>query len=288
MRMLVLFVLITSCASVDYGKVRQDFNSLKKEKITIFPGHLRLLKIAGNPLYEDPVLKCGDQKIELYEQGELLKGYLAESYFSGRKPYSCLFEAKIDGDLFSRALFTVRVKRYKFKTGRLYVDKKKLILSKPDLERVLKEKAELKEVYKGALKGEIFFSEPFVAPLKSKITSPYGSLRVYNNFKKSPHLGTDFRAAVGVPIPVANDGRVVYTKDLFFSGKTVIVDHGLSVFTTYGHLSKIGVSEGDFVKKGDIVGLAGKTGRVSGPHLHWGVKIHGHWVSGFSLVEEGI
>ena len=130
------------------------------------------------------------------------------------------------------------------------------------------------------------FNEPFEVPLDSYITSHYGNRRLFNNKKRSQHLGNDFRAAVGVPIPVANKGKVVFTGNLFYSGNVVIVDHGLNIFTAYGHLSKINVQEGMIVNKGTIVGLAGKTGRVSGPHLHWGVKINGSWIDGFSLVEE--
>ena len=109
---------------------------------------------------------------------------------------------------------------------------------------------------------------------------------MFNNKKRSQHLGNDFRAAIGVPIPVSNRGRVVYVGNLFFSGNVVVVDHGLDIFTLYGHLSKIKTTKGSIVYIGDIIGLAGMSGRVSGPHLHWGVKINGNSVDGFSLSRE--
>jgi murein DD-endopeptidase MepM/ murein hydrolase activator NlpD len=102
----------------------------------------------------------------------------------------------------------------------------------------------------------------------------------------STHLGNDFRAPEGTPIPTSNTGKVVYVGDLFYSGKTVIVDHGMQLFSMYAHLSKISVAVGATVNRGDIVGLSGATGRASGPHLHWGIKINGEWIDGFSLVEE--
>lgn len=89
-----------------------------------------------------------------------------------------------------------------------------------------------------------------------------------------------------MPIPVTNRGKVVFAGNLFYTGNVVIIDHGLNIFSLYGHLSKIKAQVGDIVNQGDIVGLAGMTGRVSGPHLHWGIKINGHNVDGFSLVTE--
>jgi murein DD-endopeptidase MepM/ murein hydrolase activator NlpD len=91
---------------------------------------------------------------------------------------------------------------------------------------------------------------------------------------------------VGVPIPVSNRGKVSLAKDLFYTGFTVIVDHGLDIFSVYAHLSEVSVSENQIVEQGAIIGKSGNTGRTSGPHLHWGIKIHGHWVDGFSLIKE--
>ena len=90
----------------------------------------------------------------------------------------------------------------------------------------------------------------------------------------------------GTKIPAVNNGKVVFTGDLFYSGHTVIVDHGLGIFTLYGHLSDMAVKVGDGVQKGDIVGLSGNTGRSTAPHLHWGVIIHGDDIDGLTLVEQ--
>lgn len=97
------------------------------------------------------------------------------------------------------------------------------------------------------------------------------------------HLGTDFRAPMGTPVLASNKGKVVLAEDLFFSGNTILIDHGLSLFTMYAHLSKIDCKVGDVVEKGALIGHSGNTGRVSGPHLHWGVKVNGSWVDGFTL-----
>ena len=91
------------------------------------------------------------------------------------------------------------------------------------------------------------------------------------------------RASTGTPIHAANRGRVVLAKELFFSGNAVYIDHGYGLYTTYLHLSKIDVAAGDFVERGQQLGLAGATGRVTGPHLHWGVRLLDARVDPFSL-----
>jgi murein DD-endopeptidase MepM/ murein hydrolase activator NlpD len=92
------------------------------------------------------------------------------------------------------------------------------------------------------------------------------------------------RATTGTPIRATNRGRVVLAKNLFFSGNTVILDHGLGIYSIYAHLSRIDAKRGTLVKNGAVVGLAGATGRVTGPHLHWGTRVQGARVDPFTLV----
>jgi murein DD-endopeptidase MepM/ murein hydrolase activator NlpD len=203
--------------------------------------------------------------------------YMSESYFSRKTFRSC--------HLGQNHVIDLTVKSYPYKKEKLNVKKGKVDLNKKDLARVIREKKIKANLYNNSA-SYYLFNEPFTLPLKSYVTSHYGNVRLFNNKKRSQHLGNDFRAAIGVPIPVANRGRVVYVGNLFFSGNVVVVDHGLDIFTLYGHLSKIQTTKGSIVNKGDIIGLAGMTGRVSGPHLHWGVKINGNSVDGFSLTKE--
>lgn len=111
-------------------------------------------------------------------------------------------------------------------------------------------------------------------PLNTAVTSTFGRQRLFNHEVKSYHNGIDFRAKIGTPISAAAEGRVLIAEDLFYSGQHVAIDHGAGVVTTYSHLSKITVKVGDRVSAGDIIGLAGRTGRVTGPHLHWVVKLN--------------
>ena len=115
--------------------------------------------------------------------------------------------------------------------------------------------------------------DPFVRPVAGDQTSIFGTRRILNGEPRSPHPGVDLRGSEGTPVQASGAGRVVLARDLYYSGNTVIVDHGGGLFTLYAHLSKIETEEGLDVEPGQLIGLVGATGRVTGPHLHWGAKI---------------
>jgi len=114
---------------------------------------------------------------------------------------------------------------------------------------------------------------PFVKPVRGDPTSEFGTRRFFNGVPRAPHPGIDLHAASGTPVLAAGPGRIALAADLYYSGGTVIVDHGGGLFTVYAHLSKIEAKEGADVAAGDRVGLSGATGRVTGPHLHWGARV---------------
>ncbi|MBI3180795.1 MAG: M23 family metallopeptidase [Myxococcales bacterium] len=128
------------------------------------------------------------------------------------------------------------------------------------------------------------FGEGFAWPRLSPITAPFGDIRLFNGRKRSQHFGMDLDGRVGDPVVAANDGKVVMARDCHASGKTVLVHHGAGLFTAYFHLSEYSVKVGAKVKRGQLLGQVGKTGRVTGPHLHWGAKVGGRWVDPESLM----
>jgi len=114
---------------------------------------------------------------------------------------------------------------------------------------------------------------PFAAPIGGVPGSNFGTRSIFNGEPRAPHAGVDFRGAVGTRIAAPGAGHVVLAEPLFFTGETVIIDHGLGVYSLLAHLSRIDVAVGQTVTLGDAIGLLGATGRVTGPHLHWTVRL---------------
>jgi murein DD-endopeptidase MepM/ murein hydrolase activator NlpD len=124
----------------------------------------------------------------------------------------------------------------------------------------------------------------FVTPVPGKASSSFGRLSVFNGQPRGRHQGADFSAATGTPVRAPNKGRVVLAEDLYFSGNTVILDHGSGLFSLLAHLSRFAVTAGSVAEKGDVLGESGATGRVTGPHLHWAVRLGAVSVDPLSLM----
>jgi murein DD-endopeptidase MepM/ murein hydrolase activator NlpD len=180
---------------------------------------------------------------------------------------------------------SIEVTAGSFPSETLKVQPRKVAPLKKDLPRIKRERTIIGRAYAASQKRR-YWDPPLVMPIQSEITSIYGSKRVYNGIKQSAHYGTDLRAKVGTPILAPLAGRVALAMDLFFTGWTVVLDHGYGFFTIYAHMSKINVKPGTDVKKSEVLGLSGATGRVSGPHLHWGAQLHGIKVDPMSMMED--
>ena len=145
------------------------------------------------------------------------------------------------------------------------------------LQRIAKERVETRKVLLHINK-ESHWELPLFKPVDGAVTSVYGKRRVLNGRPSSPHAGVDFRAAQGTKIKAALGGEVVLVADHYFSGRTVFIDSGSGVISIYGHLSRPYVKNGDFIKKGDVIGESGQTGRITGPHLHFSLSLQGQLV----------
>jgi murein DD-endopeptidase MepM/ murein hydrolase activator NlpD len=166
----------------------------------------------------------------------------------------------------------VTIAEREFPEERLGVAPKYVEPPKEAQERLARERAELEAVY-ATRRPVPPPGSPFLRPVDGDQTSVFGTRRVFNGKPRSPHSGLDLRAASGTPVKSSGAGLVTLAMDLYYSGNTVIVDHGGGLFTIYAHLSKLQVRPGDRVRPGQVIGLSGATGRVTGPHLHWGAKI---------------
>jgi len=138
--------------------------------------------------------------------------------------------------------------------------------------RLTSEAALLRDVYEHS-ESDPAWQPGFVRPVAEPANSSFGTRSVFNGQARSPHAGTDFLSPAGTPVHAPAGGRVVVARDLFFTGNTVIIDHGSGVFSMLAHLSKVDVAEGQQLHDGDVIGLVGATGRVTGPHLHWALRI---------------
>jgi murein DD-endopeptidase MepM/ murein hydrolase activator NlpD len=181
----------------------------------------------------------------------------------------------------------VLVRAEEYPTTELQVEERYVELSPEDQARADREAAETSAIY-DTFTPERYWSEAFDVPVRgAKDGRNFGHRRVFNGQPRAPHSGADLRATTGTPIYAANRGRVVLAKELFFSGNAVYIDHGHGLYTTYLHLSKIDVAVGQIVERGEQLGLAGATGRVTGAHLHWGVRLVDARVDPFSLIRIG-
>jgi len=183
----------------------------------------------------------------------------------------------------SKSLF-IDIKDGNYEKETIAVNKSKVNpTSKKVQQRVAKEYNEAMKIY-NHVENKSYINSKFVMPLESKITSSFGKARIYNNTLNGFHSGTDFRAKVGTPIMASNDGVVCLVKDRFYSGGTVIIDHGEGIYTCYFHMSAFNVKKGQLVKKADIIGLSGENGRVTGPHLHFSARVSGVQVDPLQLI----
>jgi murein DD-endopeptidase MepM/ murein hydrolase activator NlpD len=159
----------------------------------------------------------------------------------------------------------------RFATRRLTVASRFVNPSPAERERIGVEAARLDALFRTVTVPARVAS--FAPPVAGVVASNFGTRSVFNGVPRAPHAGADYRGAAGTPIAAPGAGRVVLAESLFFTGNTVVIDHGLGLYSLLAHLSRIDVHAGDAVELGTVVGLLGATGRVTGPHLHWGVRL---------------
>ena len=150
--------------------------------------------------------------------------------------------------------------------------------------RIAREIARAKEVSQASHGTPRQYDEPFQVPRESRITSRFGTGREFNGEVVSRHFGTDFDGKVGAPVHAANAGRVVLVGWFYLAGRVVYIDHGEGLISAYFHLSRALVKTGETVRRGQVIGEVGQTGRVTGPHLHWVMRYGGVSVDPLSVL----
>lgn len=180
------------------------------------------------------------------------------------------------GDVTKALDFVVNTKDYPEQHITL-ADKSKVDLSAADAARAEREIAVIKE-FKHHWRATQDTDLAFILPVEGELGSRFGLRRFFNEEPRSPHAGLDVAVDRGTPVRASARGDVLAVADYFFNGKTIFVDHGNGLITMYCHLDRFDVRVGDMVSKGQLIGLSGKTGRATGPHLHWSVVLNGAMV----------
>jgi hypothetical protein len=178
---------------------------------------------------------------------------------------------------------TVAVVPGDFGMQRLTLPDRMVNLSPPTLARVKREKAQVTDLWASGT-GRPLWREPWAMPVAGEPSGSFGKRRVINGQPRSPHNGEDIPAPAGTPVRAPNDGVARLAGERYFGGQTVFLEHGGGLFTFYMHLSEITVSDGQRVRKGDVIGRVGQSGRATGPHLHWGGRLNNARINPLALV----
>ncbi|UTW02569.1 peptidoglycan DD-metalloendopeptidase family protein [Amphritea atlantica] len=182
--------------------------------------------------------------------------------------------------------FPFQIQNKEYKEQRLTVTNKRHVNpNKQDLARYKREKAEMVAAFNSWSTPQIS-SVNFNLPASGRFSSPFGLKRFFNDQPRNPHSGLDIAGGQGGAINAPAPGKVVAVGEYFFNGNTVIVDHGYGLTTMYCHMSRIDVKTGDQLNTGESIGAIGKTGRVTGPHLHWSVSLNNTRVDPLLFVKE--
>jgi hypothetical protein len=177
---------------------------------------------------------------------------------------------------------SLKVEKVDFGIQKLSLPSSMVDLDSKTLERVDQEARQLKALLQ-AFRDERLWRGAFIRPVEGELSGAFGLSRIINGRRRSQHTGIDLQAEEGTPVLACNSGMIVLVDQLFFSGKSVILDHGWGLFSMYFHLSETRVKEGDRVNRGAMLGRVGSTGRSTKPHLHWGIRMNGARVDPLSL-----
>jgi len=259
--------------------VAQGGLTVRHEARAIRPGEVVLLTIDAPPSVPQVTVRAFDRDWAAFrDPGGQWRALIGIDLDTKLGPHDAIVTAGA-----ARAVEPLIVTRRVFPTRRLTVDPD-LVHPPPDQQaRVEREAQHLHEIWDHPA-PERLWTTPFVRPVPDEANSAFGTRSIYNGEARPPHTGADFLSPAGRPIKAPNAGRIVLAGPQYFSGNTVIIDHGLGLFSILAHLSQIDVVEGQLVTAGEVVGKVGATGRVTGPHLHWGVRLGNARVDPLSLL----
>jgi len=246
-------------------------------------GTLLLATYRGPASFQPTGILTGKSKFLFFKDRKGLARAFVAVPLNGRKSQLIFTLAVSSGKSVRKSKFILKVYKKNMPTKHIHLPEKMTRLSKKTLEKIHRErKALLKVLHRVSLKKR--WNGRFMRPVDGRITSVFGARRRINGSYYSVHHGVDFRARPGTPIHAVNTGKVVFCGSLLLTGNTVVLDHGLGLFSLYAHLKSITVKRDDIVRKNTILGYSGNTGRSTGPHLHLGITLSGIAVDPLSLI----
>jgi murein DD-endopeptidase MepM/ murein hydrolase activator NlpD len=237
-----------------------------------------------NKVNQEPSLKWMNREISLLyiSEKKVYEGFIAADLTQKPGIYDLNLAYEPSG-IEKRVEIKVVTKDYGVRKITI-ADDSKVNLNEKDLARATKESSIINRLWSESISAP-FWNAPFIMPLDSEVIGTFGRRSIINDQPRSPHTGVDMRGKKGTPVKASNDGLVVLTGDHFFTGNTVVIDHGAGILSMYFHLDKINVKKGDMISRGGVLGTVGSTGRVTGPHLHWGIRVDEQRVDPVSFVE---
>jgi murein DD-endopeptidase MepM/ murein hydrolase activator NlpD len=259
-------VLLLSCAALP-SITPADAFQVRAEPHTVDPGDPFLVRISGLSNVLHPAASFAGRMLSFVPCGEdcsVAVGAVDITLKPGK--YKIVVSA---GREKRRVVITVQ--HHISPVIRVTLPSDKVTLSPEDEERVAREENLLKALWKE--RTEKMWDGSFLMPLHNDISTQFGVKRIINKKKVSFHKGVDIRGKEGEEVRAPNSGIVVLAEQLFFGGNTLVISHGMGIFTVYMHLDRFDKNTGEDVSKGDILGFVGSTGRSTGPHLHFGVKV---------------
>jgi murein DD-endopeptidase MepM/ murein hydrolase activator NlpD len=248
------------------------------------PGEAVIVEVRSRDVIDDVSAEWLGQRVVFSLVGEnTWQGIAAIDLAAKAGPYAMAIRARTPAGAVLTRSYPLAIASRTFPVRKLSVDAKYAAPSAESLARIQRELRTVEEIF-ARPPSPRQWTAPFAAPVPGVSTSSFGRRSVVNGEPRSPHSGMDFQAANGTPVEAPNRGTVRLAADHYFAGRIVIVDHGASVYSYLAHLSEIDVKEGDVVERGQRVGLSGSTGRVTGPHLHWTLRIGKARVDPLSLI----
>jgi murein DD-endopeptidase MepM/ murein hydrolase activator NlpD len=218
--------------------------------------------------------------------------FIPVSYYTKQLKYNVNISYKLNNKTIKKRLYIDVIDANYKKNEIITVAKGKVKLSSKNKKKSSNEYSKVyKNVYSVISPKNYIKNSNFINPIDSKITSDFGTARIYNGIKRSYHTGVDFRAKTPVEVRATNNGVVALTMKRFYLGNVIYINHGRGLYSYYSHLSKFLVKKGQYIKKGQVIALSGKTGRITAPHLHYALRLYNTTIDplGFhKLYEKGL